>query len=146
MARTSIGTGITDTQFTFLGYTFRPRKAVDKYGRVYVNFSPAVSRDALKAMRQMIRGGHLQLKSDKSLADLSAMLAPILKGWPQYYGRVHGSALKPVWRSMNLFLIRWLMRKHKRLAGRNTRAAEMLKRLAQSQPGAFIHWSLGFLS
>ncbi len=28
-------------QFTFLGYTFRPRKAVDKYGRVYVNFSPA---------------------------------------------------------------------------------------------------------
>ena len=135
-----------DIQFTFLGYTFRPRKALDKYGRVYVNFSPAVSRDALKAMRQTIRGWHLQLKSDKSLADLSAMFAPILKGWQQYYGRFHGSALKPVWRSMNLFLIRWLMRKHKRLAGRKTRAAEMLKRLAQSQPGAFIHWSLGILS
>ncbi len=29
-------------QFTFLGYTFRPRKAVDKYGRIYVNFSPGV--------------------------------------------------------------------------------------------------------
>ena len=28
------------TAFTFLGYTFRPRKAVDKYGRVWVNFSP----------------------------------------------------------------------------------------------------------
>jgi RNA-directed DNA polymerase len=135
-----------DIQFTFLGYTFRPRKALDKYGRVYVNFSPAVSRDALKAMRQTIRGWHLQLKSDKSLADLSAMFAPILKGWQQYYGRFRGSALKPVWRSMNLFLIRWLMRKHKRLAGRKTRAAEMLKRLAQSQPGAFIHWSLGILS
>ncbi len=35
-----------EIQFTFLGYTFRPRKAVDKYDRVYVNFSPAVSRDA----------------------------------------------------------------------------------------------------
>lgn len=35
-------------QFTFRGYAFRPRKAVDKYGRVYVNFAPAVSRDALK--------------------------------------------------------------------------------------------------
>ena len=64
-----------DIQFTFLGYTFRPRKAVDKYGRVYVNFSPAVSRDALKAMRQTIRGWRIQLKNDKSLADLSAMLA-----------------------------------------------------------------------
>jgi hypothetical protein len=36
--------------FTFLGYTFRPRKAVDKYGRVYVNFSPGVSREALKTI------------------------------------------------------------------------------------------------
>ena len=35
-----------DIQFTFLGYSFRPRKAMDKYGLVYVNFSPAVSRDA----------------------------------------------------------------------------------------------------
>jgi Group II intron, maturase-specific domain len=120
-----------DIQFTFLGYTFRPRKAVDKYGRVYVNFTPAVSRDALKAMRQTIRGWHLQLKSDKSLADLSATFAPILKGWQQYYGRFHGSALKPVWRNMNMFLTRWLMRKHKKLAGHKTRAAQVLRRLAQ---------------
>lgn len=48
--------GNPDIQFTFLGYTFRPRKAVDKYDRVYVNFSPAVTRDALKAMRQTIWG------------------------------------------------------------------------------------------
>ena len=64
------------TQFTFLGYTFRPRKAVDKYGRVYVNFAPAVSRDALTAMRQTVRGWHLQLKCDRSLEDLSRMFGP----------------------------------------------------------------------
>ena len=132
-------------QFTFLGYTFRPRKAVDKYGCVYVNFSPAVSREALKAMRQKIRGWRVQLKSDKSLADLSAMFSPILKGWLQYYGRFHGSALKSVWRSMNMVLIRWLMRKHKTLAAHKTRAAETLKRLAQNQPPAFAHWSLGYM-
>ena len=77
-------------QFTFLGYTFRPRKAVDKYGRVYVNFSPAVSSEALKAMRQTIRGWHLQLMSDKSLADLSAMFDPVLRGWHQYYAASMG--------------------------------------------------------
>ena len=61
-----------------------------------------------------------------------------MRGQTHFDGhRFHGSALKPVWRSRNLFLIRWLMRKHKRLAGHKTRAAEMLKRLAQSQPGAF---------
>jgi RNA-directed DNA polymerase len=47
---------------------------------------------------------------------------------------------------MNLFLIRWLMRKHKTLADHKTGAAEMLRRLAQRQPGAFIHWSMGYLS
>ena len=50
------------------------------------------------------------------------------------------------WRNMNLFLIRWLMRKYKKLAGHKTRAAETLKRLAQGEPDAFIHWSLGYLS
>ena len=64
-------------------YTFRPRKAVDKYDRVYVNFSPAVSRDALKAMRQTIRGWRVQLKNDRSVADLSAMLGPILRVCPR---------------------------------------------------------------
>jgi len=51
-----------------------------------VNIAPAVSRDALKVMRQTILSEHLQLKNDKSLADLSAMFNPILRGWHQYYG------------------------------------------------------------
>jgi len=80
-------------QFTFLGYTFQPRKAVDKYGRVYVNFAPAVSREAMKAMRQTVRGWHLQLKCDKTLGDLSNMFGPVLRGWANYYGRFHRSAL-----------------------------------------------------
>lgn len=47
---------------------------------------------------------------------------------------------------MNLFLIRWLMRKHKRVAGHKTRAADMLRQMAQRQPGDFVHWSLGYQS
>jgi RNA-directed DNA polymerase len=68
-----------DVQFTFLGYTFRPRKTVDKYQRVYVNFAPAAGRDAFKAMRQTIRGWHLQLMCDRELSDLAAMFNPILR-------------------------------------------------------------------
>ncbi|MCX9158638.1 group II intron reverse transcriptase/maturase, partial [Niveibacterium sp. 24ML] len=97
-----------DVQFTFLGYTFRPRKAVDKYQRVYVNFAPAVSRDALKAMRQTIRGWHLQLMCDRELHDLAAMFNPVLRGWQQYYGRFHGSAMSAIWRHMNDYLVRWM--------------------------------------
>lgn len=128
------------TQFTFLGYTFRPRKAVDKYGRIYVNFAPAVSREALRTMRQTIRGWHIQLKCDKEIADLSKMFNPVLQGWKNYYSRFHASAMDSVWRHMNDYLMRWLMRKYKRLAEHKTRAYKALWTLAASFPRAFVHW------
>jgi RNA-directed DNA polymerase len=131
-------------KFTFLGYTFQPRKAVDKYGRLYVNFSPAVSRDAMKAMRQTVRGWHLQLKCDKSLSDLSNMFGPVLRGWANYYGRFYSSALKSLWWHVNDYLVRWLQRKYKRLARGVTRAARALGRLAEREPRSFVHWERGF--
>jgi RNA-directed DNA polymerase len=133
------------TQFTFLGYAFRPRKAVDKYGRVYVNFAPAVSRDALTIMRQTVRGWHLQLKCDKSLADLSHMFNPVLRGWMNYYGRFYPSALRPLWRNVNEYLSRWLRRKYKHLAKHRRKALRAVGRLASQSPDAFVHWEAGFV-
>lgn len=132
-------------QFTFLGYTFRPRKAVDKYGRVYVNFSPGVSREALTAMRQTVRGWHLQLMCDKELRDLSKMFGPVLRGWSNYYGRFYPTAMKPLWRHVNDYLVRWMQRKYKRLARGVTRAARALGRVAEREPMAFVHWEKGFI-
>ena len=106
------------TSFTFLGYTFRPRQVKDKYGRRYVSFVPAVSRESLKAMRQTIRGWHMQLQSARELADLSKSYNAALTGWKNYYGRFHASAMAPVWHHVNLYLMRWLKRKHKRFARR----------------------------
>jgi RNA-directed DNA polymerase len=131
------------TQFTFLGYAFRPRRALDKYGRLYVNFSPGVSREALKAMRQTVRSWHLQLMSDKALQDLSNMFGPVLRGWSNYYGRFYPTALNPLWRSVNAYLVRWLRRKYKHLARGAYRAIRALGRLAAKSPGAFVHWGQG---
>ena len=127
-------------EFTFLGYSFRPRKSVDKYGRIYPNFTPAVSPQALKSMRQTVRSWHLQLKCDKSLFDLSRMFNPILRGWWQYYGRFRRSALHTLGRHINGYLVRWLQRKYKRLAGHKTRAWRVLDQLREKYPHAFIHW------
>jgi RNA-directed DNA polymerase len=132
-------------QFTFLGYTFRPRKSVDKYGRVYVNFLPGVSRAALKEMRRIVRSWHLQLKSDLELKDLSKMVGPVLRGWANYYGRFYPTALRSLWWRVNEYLVRWVRKKFKRFARKKTRAAEALGRLARKAPNLFIHWKLGFL-
>lgn len=111
---------------------------MDKSQRIYVNFAPAVSRDALKAMRQSIRGWHLQLMCDRELGDPAAMSNPIPMGWRQYYGRFHGSAISVIWKPMNDYLVRWQMRKHKTLAHHKTWAGQALGRLARRFPTAFV--------
>lgn len=134
----------SNVQFTFLGYTFRPRKSVDKYGRLYVNFSPAVSRDALRAMRQTIRGWHIQLRSAHNLEELAARYNPILRGWQAYYGKFYGSAMSVIWSHINTYLIRWLMQKYKHLSRHKMRAVKALGKIAKSFPDVFFHWRLGY--
>lgn len=55
--------------FDFLGYTFRPRRSKNRWGKYFINFTPAVSARATKAMRQTIRSWRLHLRSDKTLDD-----------------------------------------------------------------------------
>lgn len=133
-----------NVQFTFLGYTFRPRRCLDKHGRLYPNFLPAVGRAALKSMRQEVRRWHIQLKCEKSLLDISQMFNPVLRGWHQYYGKFYPSGLDPLWKSVNAYLIRWLRRKKKGVRPSIRRAEKALARLREQHPDAFVHWQLGY--
>jgi RNA-directed DNA polymerase len=131
------------TSFTFLGYTFRPRLARNKHGKNFVNFLPAVSRDAIVAMGREMRSWHLARRSDKSLDDLARMFNSVVQGWINYYGRFYKSMLYPLLRRINDQLVRWAMRKFKRLRRRERRAKELLAQIARRQPGMFAHWRLG---
>lgn len=129
--------------FTFLGFTFRPRRCVDKKGRLHPNFLPAISRSAKREINGQIRSWHVQLKNDQSLADLSRLFNPILQGWNAYYGRFYPSALRQLWRNFNRYLVQWLRRKFKRFAHHWQRARTALDRYARAHPQLFIHWRLG---
>lgn len=59
-----------NTRFTFLGFTFRPRKAMSRHGRVFTSFLPAVSEEALTRMRQTVRGWRWQSKTSATLTTL----------------------------------------------------------------------------
>lgn len=130
-------------QFDFLGYTFRPRRSKDRYGRLFTNFTPAIAPAAAKALRQEIRGWRLQLKSDKSIEDLSRMFSPVISGWVNYYCRFHPSAFYRVAKHINRALARWAMRKFKRLRGHQRRAREWVARFARQRPDLFAHWRVG---
>jgi RNA-directed DNA polymerase len=130
-------------RFDFLGYTFRPRLSKNRFGKHFVNFSPAVSDDAKKAIGQEIRSWRINCRSDKSLSDLACMFNPIVQGWINYYGRFYKSMLFLVLRRINEYLVRWAMRKYKRLRGHLTRAVEWLANVARRDPRLFAHWRVG---
>lgn len=134
--------GYPQERFDFLGYTFRPRRSKNRWGKFFINFTPAVSTDAMTKMRQEMRRWRLPVRSDKAIDDLARMWNPVLRGWIQYYGRFYKSALYPVFRHLNDLLVRWAMRKYKRLRRHHRRAARWLVGVAGREPRLFAHWHL----
>lgn len=130
-------------KFDFLGYTFRPRRCVDKQGVIHPNYLPAMSSKAKKAIHTTMRSWHIQLKTDIELKDIAKMFNPILRGWYQYYGRFYASEMQRIWERFNRYLVEWIRRKYKRFAKHLTRAKEYLKRLAKAEPKLFVHWQFG---
>lgn len=130
------------TKFDFLGYTFQARRSKNRWGKYFINFSPAVSREAATRMRQEMRRWKVHLRSDKAIDDLARMWNPVLRGWIQYYGRFYKSALYPVFRHFDTTLVRWAMRKYKRLGRHHRRAVYWLGGIARREPRLFAHWYL----
>ena len=129
-------------KFDFLGYTFRARGSMDRWGRHTINFCSAVSNRAAKGMADTIRSWGIQRRSDKTLRDISHMFNPIVRGWVNYYGSFYKSALYPTFRILNRVLARWAMRKYKRLRGHKRRAAQWLNAIAKREPRLFAHWQM----
>jgi len=130
-------------QFTFLSYTFRPRLARSKAGVKFVSFLPAVSDDATKEMRRRIKRWRLHLWSGQALADLAHEINSTVRGWINYYSRFYRTELIKTLKLINEYLVRWAMRKYKRLRGHPTRTWRFLTAIAQREPGLFAHWTLG---
>ena len=126
--------------FDFLGYTFRPRSTMSRQGDLFVGFNPAVSRTALKKMRQSIRRWRLQLKSHLSLEELGEWVSPVVRGWLNYYGYFRASALQLITSHLDSYLLRWAMRKFKRLKRHESRARRWLSEQKDKLPGLFPHW------
>ena len=131
-----------ETKFDFLGYTFRPRLSKGKGDSFFVNFSPAVSAEASKSIRQTIRDWRIHRMSDKSIDELSEMFNAVIRGWINYYGRYYKSALYSIFEQLNRILTKWAMRKYKRFRYSKAKARKWLGRIALRQPHLFAHWQL----
>jgi len=132
--------------FDFLGYTFRARPCKNtKRDSMFMNFTPAVSKQALKSMRANTRKYDLRNRTDLSLSDIARWYNPILQGWLNYYGKYSRSSLYPVLRHFNKTLVAWAMRKYKPFRKRKTKASIFMERISREQPHLFAHWRAGMV-
>ncbi len=131
-----------ELQFDFLGYTFRPRGAKSRAGKMFVSFIPAVSAKAMKSMRSVLRRWKLSHRGDLDLEVLVEWLQPVVRGWVNYYGRFCPSHLYRALRMVDELLVRWALRKY---TGRKKHAEwawDWLKRLRSKKPTLLSHWQL----
>jgi len=136
--------GYENTSFDFLGYTFRPRAAKNKYGKYFTNFLPAMSEKAKKAIREEVRSWKLQLKPDKSLQDMANMFNPQIQGWLNYYTFYYKSEIYDVLRYINTCFVKWVRRKYKKRKTRR-KAEHWLGVVARRDTKLFAHWRFGIL-
>jgi RNA-directed DNA polymerase len=128
------------TSFTFLGFTFRARKAIDRNGERFTAFLPAVSKDALKKMSGEVRRWRLHRQVGRTFAELARAINPLVVGWMRYYGAFYRTALYPLLERINAYLMRWIRKKHKRLRTFK-KAHECWRRITRQYPRLLAHWA-----
>lgn len=129
------------TSFTFLGFTFRARGARSKHGVTFSCFLPAVNREALKKMCAEVRSWRIHRRTGHTFAQLARFINPIVRGWIQYYGAFYHSELRPFLQHINAYLVRWIRKKYKRLAGFK-KAKRCFQDITRRYPGMFAHWRM----
>jgi RNA-directed DNA polymerase len=130
-------------QFDFLGFTFMARRSKNRWGKHFVNFSPAISAKSKKRIGKEIRSWNLQRRSDKTLEDLANMFNAKLQGYIGYYSKFYKSALYPLFQRLNERLAHWVERKFKRVRRHKTRAKKWLGSMCKHNPNLFAHWKFG---
>ena len=99
-----------------------------------------MSKDALKRMRQTVRGWKLNRQTHVTLAALATQYNPIIQGWWNYYAAFYQTAMLHVYQHIDRALERWARRKYKVLSGRKQGSAQWLRKMKDADPQLFHHW------
>ena len=129
------------TSFDFLGYTFRRRMVRTKKGQYFCGFNPAVSKSAVKSLKEKIK--RLRRLTQLTIEELAEQMNPIIRGWANYFSKFTASEVYKVLSDVNLSLARWVMRKYKRFKRRLVASINWLGKVAATRPNLFTHWEMG---
>jgi len=132
-----------NVDFTFLGYTFKPRKAKGQKNKEFTSFLPAISRKAKVKVTEEIRDWRLLWMTQKSVEQIAEDINPVIRGWLNYYGRYGKKELAIVLGKINFHLMLWVQRKYKKCKHSPKKAYRYLLRIHDANSKLFAHWEVG---
>jgi len=135
-----------NTSFDFLGYSFRPRRAKNRYGKFFVSFLPAISKVSAQGIRDKIKRWKIPSKrNNQSLEQIANLVNPSLRGWMNYYGKFYRSEAIKAIRYIEQVLMKWVCRKFKRFRKHERNAVYWMGRVARREPRLMAHWQMGLM-
>ena len=132
-----------ENSFTFLSYTFRPRTAMDKFGRnkLIVLFNGVISSTAKTFIRKSIRKILNPQWTDVSLEAFASVLNPKIRGWINYYGKFFKWRMMKVFNYLDYLIQRWIANKYRITSKAQT--LEKFEAMMKETPMLFYHWKFG---
>jgi len=129
--------------FDFLGYTFRCRKVLTKFGKITSSFTPAVSHEAAVRFREKIKECQEQLKCGTP-EQLAYRMNPIIRGWANYFMKYCPSEAKRRGLDyVNFVIVNWARKRYGRFGRSRGKAYKWLRLIAKEKPILFSHWQMG---
>lgn len=127
-------------KFDFLGYTFRPRSSRNRYGKLFTNFSPAISDKAKQKVRDETKELLKEIKPTDLIEEITKIINPPVTGWINYYGKFYASELKSIMGFIDTVIVKWVKKKYGKLKQSWKKAKNWLEGVKTRQPKLFKHW------
>jgi RNA-directed DNA polymerase len=127
-------------KFDFLGYTFRPRSSRNKHGKLFTNFSPAMSEKAQTRSREVVKSWLKEVKPNEVIMNLALVANSVIRGWINYFGKFYASELWPLMKYIENNILKWGKKKYAKLKHSICKAKDWLQRTKEREPNLFVHW------
>lgn len=107
-----------ETEFDFLGYTFKGVFIKYRDGGREINYIASASKKSNKAFRDKIRTLEIHKITGCKIEMIAENINPIVRGWINYYEKYNPQAIKYPLDCVGRRIIKWVMCKYKWFRGR----------------------------
>ena len=129
--------------FDFLGFSYRPKSMVSKWGGMFLGFGSEISRKSSGKILGELRASRFDHKA-KSWGEIANLLNEKIRGWVQYYDKHRPRTLTNVFYRFHRRLVKWIVNHYKRFKGSKSRAYKHLEYIRRQYPTLFYHWEIGY--